>query len=163
MELQSVKWFTFPFLAVHIYVAAVLLYIGCMNSARIMHDGLFSNMLLWSMANFDTTPFGRILNRFSRDIDTIDNILPQVIRQWMNMLGSVKSNQRVFNDQFFSHSIGFSIFDTVKFQNFQLHDAVHIYIINQASKLHAKLAFFSLEIRFKSIIFEPWSIFQISV
>lgn len=123
-------FFNFCFVVVNSYSAAILLYIGCLNSARLMHDGLFCNMLLWSMAKFDTTPLGRILNRFSRDIDTIDNILPQVIRQWMAMLGSVKTYQNV-GFAFRSQStlvIFFQIFDTVKYQNFHLHVVDGIYI-----------------------------------
>ena len=32
---------------------------------------------------FETTPAGRILNRFSRDIETVDSVLPQLFEQWL--------------------------------------------------------------------------------
>ena len=31
---------------------------------------------------FDETPIGRIVNRFAPDFDTIDNILPTLLRRW---------------------------------------------------------------------------------
>ena len=54
-----------------------------------LHGDMLSNILRSPMEFFDTTPMGRILNRFSRDIETIDNILPNLIRSWMNTFFSV--------------------------------------------------------------------------
>ena len=32
---------------------------------------------------YDTTPLGRVLNRFAKDTDTIDTMIPQNIRGWL--------------------------------------------------------------------------------
>jgi len=42
------------------------------------------------MELFDTTPLGRILSRFSKDIDTIDNVMPQIVAQFLSTCFSVK-------------------------------------------------------------------------
>ncbi|KAK3107159.1 hypothetical protein FSP39_008334 [Pinctada imbricata] len=49
-----------------------------------LHYDMLANMMKSPMSFFDTTPIGRIVNRFSRDVETLDSILPTAIRMWMN-------------------------------------------------------------------------------
>lgn len=58
-------------------------------SAREMHRILIVNVLRWPMEIFDTTPLGRILNRFSKDVDAVDNALPAIFRFGLSMFFSV--------------------------------------------------------------------------
>jgi len=48
-----------------------------------MHQMLLTNVMRWPMEMFDQTPIGRILNRFSKEIDTVDILLPQNLKSWM--------------------------------------------------------------------------------
>ncbi|CAO3631065.1 unnamed protein product [Cunninghamella blakesleeana] len=47
------------------------------RSARLLHFGMLNNIFHCSMEFFDTTPLGRIINRFSRDQQAVDDILPK--------------------------------------------------------------------------------------
>uniref|UniRef100_A0A8C5GV90 Uncharacterized protein n=1 Tax=Gouania willdenowi TaxID=441366 RepID=A0A8C5GV90_GOUWI len=50
-----------------------LVFVKCtVKAASALHDKLFRRLLLSPMHFFDTTPLGRILTRFSRDMDEVD-------------------------------------------------------------------------------------------
>lgn len=65
--------------------------IGAVYAALDMHVSMLKNVFRWKMGRFDTTPLGRILNRFSKDVDVVDNTLPQVLRSWIMMFFGVNT------------------------------------------------------------------------
>ncbi|KAK9297340.1 hypothetical protein QLX08_008913 [Tetragonisca angustula] len=65
----------------------------CILCSQKLHDMAFSALIRTSMRFFDTNPSGRILNRFSKDIGAIDELLPKAILDagqiCMMMVGSL--------------------------------------------------------------------------
>ena len=55
------------------------LYIGlAVQGASSLHEGMLTRVFQAPMSFFDTTPVGRILNRFSKDMASVDEVLPMV-------------------------------------------------------------------------------------
>ncbi|WIA32238.1 hypothetical protein OEZ86_003085 [Tetradesmus obliquus] len=54
------------------------------EAAVTLHNRLLQHMLRLPKAFFDTNPAGRILNRFSRDVETMDSVLNQSLIQFSN-------------------------------------------------------------------------------
>ena len=61
-------------------VKDLILFIGQIRAARQTHSDLLHRIVYAKPRFFDVTPIGRILNRFSKDIDTIDNQVMSAIR-----------------------------------------------------------------------------------
>ena len=61
------------------------------TASRVMLGAAITRALRAPMSFFDTTPLGRITNRFSRDVDTMDNNLTDAIRMYMLTLGMIIS------------------------------------------------------------------------
>ncbi|CAK9815097.1 Probable multidrug resistance-associated protein lethal(2)03659 [Anthophora plagiata] len=51
----------------------------CIHCSQKLHDMAFSALIRTGMRFFDTNPSGRILNRFSKDMGAIDELLPKAI------------------------------------------------------------------------------------
>uniref|UniRef100_H3H5U8 Uncharacterized protein n=1 Tax=Phytophthora ramorum TaxID=164328 RepID=H3H5U8_PHYRM len=57
---------------------ALMMIEACVRTSQSLHDELFRRVLRAPITRyFDVTPMGRILNRFSNDLDQMDSILPQ--------------------------------------------------------------------------------------
>ncbi|KAG2369149.1 ABC protein [Suillus spraguei] len=61
-------------------------------ASQSLHHKSIRNVFHASMSFFDTTPMGRILSIFGKDIDGIDNQLPQSMRLVVTMLSSLMSS-----------------------------------------------------------------------
>ncbi|CAG2180694.1 unnamed protein product, partial [Oppiella nova] len=53
---------------------------GSLLASRTLHQKLLSNIIHAPMHFFDTTPMGRVINRFSKDIDVLDSIMQMTLR-----------------------------------------------------------------------------------
>ncbi|CAG2178592.1 unnamed protein product, partial [Oppiella nova] len=62
-----------------LFVAQLWLRLRCVRAGRELHNTMIARIVRAPMAYFDTTPMGRILNRFSQDMDTIDGKIVYVL------------------------------------------------------------------------------------
>lgn len=77
-----------------IFIATLSLYLGTLSAARNLHNYLLRNVIRAPMTTFfDITPAGRIINRFSHDVDTVDNEFPATIRAFSSCFFAVQFNR----------------------------------------------------------------------
>lgn len=73
------------------FVFATTLTSFCTTASKVMLHRAISSTLRVPMSFFDTTPIGRIINRFSKDVDTMDNILTDDIRFFLYLIAAITS------------------------------------------------------------------------
>ncbi|XP_054880485.1 multidrug resistance-associated protein 1 isoform X2 [Poeciliopsis prolifica] len=66
--------------------------IGGIMASRYLHQSLLHDVLRSPMSFFEKTPSGNLVNRFAKEMDTIDSVIPSIIKMFMgslfNVLGS---------------------------------------------------------------------------
>uniref|UniRef100_A0A6G1SLE4 ABC-type glutathione-S-conjugate transporter n=1 Tax=Aceria tosichella TaxID=561515 RepID=A0A6G1SLE4_9ACAR len=74
-----------------IWLGSLAVYRGAVRAARNLHCGLLDRVMHSPMTFFDTTPLGRVVNRFAKDIDVVDTTLPGSFRSWLSCIMVVLS------------------------------------------------------------------------
>lgn len=76
-----------------LYNRAIATFSSAVAASKRLHEGLLDRVLRLPMSFFDTTPSGRVLNRFSRDTELADTqlggLLVQVLSAFFNILMSL--------------------------------------------------------------------------
>uniref|UniRef100_A0A665WUG6 ATP-binding cassette, sub-family C (CFTR/MRP), member 3 n=1 Tax=Echeneis naucrates TaxID=173247 RepID=A0A665WUG6_ECHNA len=66
-----------------VMISSFTLAMGNIGAARKLHYSLLTNKLHTPQSFFDTTPIGRVINRFSKDIYVIDEALPATVLMFL--------------------------------------------------------------------------------
>ncbi|XP_077590459.1 multidrug resistance-associated protein 1 [Stigmatopora nigra] len=66
--------------------------IGGILASRYLHQSMLYNVLRSPMTFFEQTPSGNLVNRFAKEMDTIDTLIPSILKMFMgsmfNVIGS---------------------------------------------------------------------------
>lgn len=74
---------------------ALCLTLGCLAAARTLHSRLLSRVLRLPLSFFDSQPSGRLLNRFTRDVEQMDLSLSGVIFSFLGCAFQVRRGRCV--------------------------------------------------------------------
>jgi ABC-type multidrug transport system fused ATPase/permease subunit len=73
--------------------------IGGLKAANFLHRSLLNNVMRLPVSTyFDVTPVGRVLARFSSDVNVIDVILPRIFHMWLPHLFRVSNLDPILPD-----------------------------------------------------------------
>ncbi|CAF2965891.1 unnamed protein product [Rotaria sp. Silwood2] len=61
----------------------------CLNAGRILHNRMFQRIIRCPINFFDTNPVGRILNRFTNDVNVMDEQLPEDLPDFFDCVFAV--------------------------------------------------------------------------
>ncbi|XP_045104031.1 multidrug resistance-associated protein 1-like isoform X4 [Portunus trituberculatus] len=68
--------------AIFVFAGAFSMSYGTLNAGARLHYQILHSVMHLPMHFFDTNPVGRMINRFGKDMDTLDTILPMTLRSW---------------------------------------------------------------------------------
>jgi ABC-type multidrug transport system fused ATPase/permease subunit len=79
----------FFFLALFILTSYLIFVYGQIMASRNLHKKLLLRIMRAPMSFFDTTPLGRIINRFSKDVEVVDSVISVNSESYVDCLLSV--------------------------------------------------------------------------
>ncbi|KAI1286896.1 ATP-binding cassette sub-family C member 3 [Halotydeus destructor] len=68
------------------YVSNLVTFYGALKASSVLHNMMLDHILRAPMSFFDTTPSGRILNRFGKDIDSLDSAIRMSILRFIGCI-----------------------------------------------------------------------------
>ncbi|KAG0052602.1 hypothetical protein BGZ83_002372 [Gryganskiella cystojenkinii] len=81
------------YMLVDVYLTYVCFVLACPRASKVLHDSILNRVMRLPMAFFDTTPQGRVLNRFSSDMTEIDesvsNSVTATLQCALSLVGSL--------------------------------------------------------------------------
>ena len=77
------------FVGITVFGYSMAVSIGGIFASRRLHLDLLHNVLRSPISFFERTPSGNLVNRFSKELDTVDSMIPQVIKMFMGSLFNV--------------------------------------------------------------------------
>ncbi|UXI22584.1 ABC transporter G family member 20-like [Sarcoptes scabiei] len=90
-ESYNANILTYICLVLSLFVVAIIwttsFFITCMRASVNMHNSIFSSLMEAPILFFDKTPVGIIMNRVSRDLGIIDDLIPPVAFEAIEILG----------------------------------------------------------------------------
>ena len=88
------------FVRVFLFQKLESLNLGIIKSGRLFHKNILNGIMKSPMEFFDTTPTGRIVNRFGKDMDAVDMTIPGSIRGWISCLLRIVSTMVILGKWF---------------------------------------------------------------
>uniref|UniRef100_A0A7N8WY80 Multidrug resistance-associated protein 1 n=1 Tax=Mastacembelus armatus TaxID=205130 RepID=A0A7N8WY80_9TELE len=76
-------------LGVAVFGYSLFMSIGGILASRCLHESMLYDVLRSPMSFFERTPSGNLVNRFSKEMDTIDSVIPNIIKMFMGSMFGV--------------------------------------------------------------------------
>lgn len=79
---------------------SIFYFIFFMRASVKLHDSIFSNISQATMGFFNSNPTGRILNRFSKDMGSIDEYIPFIISDVLEVIRTIMCVHKITFSKF---------------------------------------------------------------
>uniref|UniRef100_A0A3Q3MHC0 Multidrug resistance-associated protein 1 n=1 Tax=Labrus bergylta TaxID=56723 RepID=A0A3Q3MHC0_9LABR len=73
---------------VAVFGYSLFMSIGGILASRCLHQSMLYDVLRSPMSFFERTPSGNLVNRFAKEMDTIDSVIPSIIKMFMGSIPS---------------------------------------------------------------------------